>query len=199
MKTIGVTGGIGSGKSTVCRIFSVLGAPVYDCDARAKELMESDPKLVEKIKAAFGCEAYSGGRLNRVWLAARVFNDRQALETLNGLVHPAVRADMKHWLDRVESPVGYAVVESAILFESCIDREVDFTVAVAAPEELRIRRVTERDGVPPDRVRARMANQMSDEERAGLVDFVINNDERNLVWQQAIAINKLIRNEIRNR
>lgn len=162
MRKIGITGGIGSGKSRLCRLFAERGVAVYDTDAAAKRLMTEDAALVEAIKARFGVESYADGALNRSYLATRVFSDTAARQALNGLVHPAVKADFVAWAEQQAG--DYVILESALLFEAGLDAMVDAVVAVLAPEALRIERVQQRDGVTEEQVRSRMAAQLSDEE-----------------------------------
>lgn len=188
---VGITGGIGSGKSVVCKLFALLGVPVYDSDAHAKRLMVSDRLLVDSIRERFGEESYCGGVLNRAFLARRVFGDRSELDALNGLVHPAVIRDFRHWAARSES--DYVIVESAVLYESGLDGETDAVVAVSAPQELRANRAALRDGSTPQQVLARMQSQMSDAQREALAGFVIHNDERHLVWKQVLSLHETFR------
>lgn len=185
---VGITGGIGSGKSVVCKLFAMLGVSVYDSDARAKRLMVSDRLLVDSIRERFGEESYCDGVLNRAFLAHRVFGDRSELDALNGLVHPAVIRDFRQWAARSES--DYLIVESAILYESGLDGETDAVVAVSAPQELRANRAALRDGTTPQQVITRMYSQMSDAQREALADFVIYNDERHLVWKQVLSLHE---------
>ena len=159
---IGITGGIGSGKSTVCRLLADMGVPVYDSDARAKALMNDSEALRTALIEAFGEECYNAEGLNRPYLASRVFGDAEALAQLNAIVHPAVREDFRAWADVQSS--RYVVLESAILFESGFENEVDTTLAVLAPLEERVRRTAERDGVDRESVLKRIAHQISDEE-----------------------------------
>lgn len=170
--TVGLTGGIGSGKSTLAAMLARRGAAVYCADVRAKELMNTDHVLVENIRDLLGAEAYVHGQLDRRYVAERVFLDGGLLERLNALVHPVVYMDFEHWrLCVVDAP--YAVLESAILFESGGDRRCDITVAVDIPLEIRLRRVAERDGLSPEAIRARMERQMPDKRRAALADIVV--------------------------
>ena len=147
MMKVGITGGIGSGKSTVCRLFARLGVAVYDSDAGAKRLMTEDAELRRRITDRFGAEAYADGTLNRTYLAGRVFSEAQALADLNAIVHPAVRADFAAWAEQQEG--DYVILESALLFDAGFDACVDRTVAVLAPEALRIERTCRRDGRTP--------------------------------------------------
>lgn len=162
MYKVGITGGIGSGKSTVCRLFEQNGIAVYDSDARAKALMAEDATLREQLVEAFGAECYNEQGLDRAYLAGRVFGDEAELQRLNGIVHPAVKADFRRWADVQRG--AYVVLESAILFESGFDTEVNTTLVVMAPMEERLRRTTERDGVDREAVRRRMEHQLSDDE-----------------------------------
>ncbi len=173
MLKIGVTGGIGSGKSTVCRLFAARGIAVYDTDAAAKRLMAEDAALRRAIEARFGEESYQEGALNRPWLARQVFGDEAALQALNRLVHPAVIADFERWA--TEQQGAYVVVESAILYEAGLDRAVDKVVAVLAPERLRIERAMQRDGATEEQIRSRMAVQLSDEELHRRADVALVN------------------------
>ena len=162
MYKVGITGGIGSGKSTVCRLFEQNGIAVYDSDARAKALMAEDATLREQLVEAFGAECYNEQGLDRAYLAGRVFGDEAELQRLNGIVHPAVKEDFRRWADAQRG--AYVVLESAILFESGFDTQVDTTLAVMAPMEERLRRTVERDGVDREAVRRRMEHQLSDDE-----------------------------------
>ncbi len=161
MYKVGVTGGIGSGKSTVCRLFAERGIAVYDSDSQAKRLMEESDTLRAALVGAFGTECYAEGRLNRRYLAGRVFGDAEALARLNALVHPAVREDFRMWAERQSGP--YVILESAILFEAGFENEVDTTLAVLAPAEERIKRCMERDGASREEVLRRMASQADDD------------------------------------
>lgn len=162
MYKVGVTGGIGSGKSTVCKLLAEYGVAVYDSDSKAKELMAGDEALRKALSEAFGEECYNAEGLNRAYLAEKVFGNKEALAKLNSIVHPAVKADFRAWAEMQRS--AYVVLESAILFESGFDSEVDTTIAVLAPMEERLRRTVSRDGSDRAAVEARMAHQMSDDE-----------------------------------
>lgn len=188
MKKIGITGGIGSGKSTVCRVFALLGAAIYDSDREAKRLMNSDPRLTAQIRELFGPEAYQQGQLNRPFLASIVFHNPERLAQLNALVHPAVAANFAQWAEKQSSP--YVIEESAILFEAGVDRNMDETVAVVAPEALRIQRTCLRDHSDEVAVRARMARQMSDQERMARADHILVADEKRLLIPQIIELHK---------
>lgn len=174
MMKVGITGGIGSGKSTVCRLFEQLGTAVYDSDREAKRLMTESADLRRQIGERFGAESYAAdGSLNRGWLAARVFTDPQALADLNAMVHPAVMADFAAWAERQSG--DYVVLESAILFEAGLEQSVDRTVAVLAPLELRLERTCRRDGCDRAAVRRRMAAQLDDDTLCARADYTVVN------------------------
>lgn len=173
MYKVGITGGIGSGKSTVCAMLEEMGVAVYNSDARAKELMTTSATLREAIVARFGAECYTSEGLNRGYLAERVFGDAAELAALNSLVHPAVMADFEAWAERQEG--SYVVFESAILFEAGLEQRVDMAVAVLSPEELRIERAMRRDGASREQVVARIRRQLSDDERADRAKYAIVN------------------------
>jgi len=170
---VGVTGGIGSGKTTIVRAFESLGIPAYIADERAKELMNSDKALIDKITSNFGDKAYKNGMLNPAYLAEIVFADRTALEKLNNLVHPVVRNDFKSWLGRQTSK--FVVYESALIIELAQEAQFDYIILVTAPLEQRIERVVKRNNTSKEDVLKRIKNQMPDEEKAKKADFIINN------------------------
>lgn len=161
MYKVGITGGIGSGKSTVCDMLRQRGVPVYDSDFRAKQLMSDSEELRRQLVAAFGAECYNAEGLNRRYLAQQVFGNEEALQRLNAIVHPAVRNDFRQWAGEQRS--AYVVLESAILFEAEFDNEVDTTLAVLAPQELRVERTMQRDGVSREEVLRRMEHQAGDD------------------------------------
>lgn len=173
---VGVTGGIGSGKTTVCRIFEVLGIPVFSADDQAKQLMQTDVGLVADIKSYFGEDAYHvDGQLNRAYIAERVFNDSEELQKLNSLVHPVVIRAGEEWANKQNTP--YTLKEAALLFESGSYQQNDFNILVYAPEEERINRVMARDGVSREQVVARIEKQMPETAKKKLADFVIDNSD----------------------
>ena len=173
---IGVTGGIGSGKTTVCKLFAVLGIPVYYADDRAKALMIENDQVRNKIKKYFGQDTYfKNGKLNRAYLANIVFNDKQKLEKLNSIVHPAVGEDSEQWHNQ-QRGVPYTIKEAALMIESGSYKTLDKLILVTAPEGLRVKRVMERDNIEADAVYARMRNQMSEEEKLKFAGYVIKND-----------------------
>lgn len=193
MIKVGVTGGIGSGKSTVCRLFAARGIALYDSDREAKRLMTENPELQARIIGTFGAESYADGGLNRPYLARIVFGQPERLQQLNALVHPAVIADFRSWADRQAGP--YVVLESAILFSSGLDREVDRTVAVLAPETLRVERTCRRDHTDECSVRRRMAAQESDDRLREQADFCVVNILEEETAAAVEQLDKLFRHE----
>jgi dephospho-CoA kinase len=192
MLKIGITGGIGSGKSTVCRIFASLGIPVYNADQRAKWLMTNDAVLIDSIKKLFGPEAYyENGQLNRQHISEIIFTEPKKREELNALVHPAVWRDGDRWNEENQS-APYTLKEAALIFESGGDRLLDKIIAVTAPEDLRITRVVRRDGVERAAVKARIAAQMPEAEKAARADFVIVNDGQRLLIPQVLEIHRAL-------
>jgi dephospho-CoA kinase len=177
MLKVGITGGIGSGKTTVCQIFEKLGVPVYYADQRAKELMEDDTQLSLEIKKEFGDEVYADGRLNRKLLAEIVFGNEEKLVKLNSLVHPAVFRDNRSW-NEILAKKGYPYVlkEAALLVETGSYRLLDKLIVVSAPEEDRIKRVMARDGSTQKQVLARIHAQMPEEQKVKYADYIIFND-----------------------
>lgn len=173
MYKVGITGGIGSGKSTVCGLLSAYGVAVYDSDTKAKALMEQSVTLRESLCAVFGEECYNEDGLNRQYLASKVFGDEQLLIKLNSIVHPAVRADFRSWAEQQSGE--YVVLESAILFEAAFETEVDTTLAVLAPVEERVRRAMGRDGADREAILSRIQHQMSDEELHAKADRCLVN------------------------
>ena len=186
---VGVTGGIGSGKSVVCRIFHCLGVPIYDADSRAKMVMTTDGILVEQIKKEFGTLSYlPDGNLNRTYLSREVFGNSERLRTLNGLVHPRVAQDYAYWLER-HGKFPYLIREAALLFEAGVAPMLGQTIVVVAPEALRIRRVQARD---PHRtveeIRKIISNQLPDEEKMKRANHILLNDNQHLVIPQVLEL-----------
>ena len=173
MKKVAICGGIGSGKSAVCRMFAERGVAVYDSDSRAKALMNDSAELREALIAEFGEECYADGLLNRPYLASKVFGSEEQLTKLNSIVHPAVKGDFLRWAEEQQS--SYCILESAILFESGFDELVDKKVAVLAPQPLRVMRAMERDGASKEQIEARIKAQMGDDELMARCDFAIVN------------------------
>lgn len=189
MYKVGITGGIGSGKSTVCALLADYGVAVYDSDAEAKRLMENSAELRTALQEAFGEESYTESGINRAYLASKVFGDEEQLQRLNSIVHPAVRADFAAWAERQSAP--YVVLESAILFESGFDGEVNSTLAVVAPLEERIRRTMERDNSDRESVLRRIGHQLSDDELHRLSNRTIVNIRREYLESDVEQLHKM--------
>ena len=173
MIKVAICGGIGSGKSTICRMFAERGVAHYDSDSRAKALMNESAELREALIAEFGEECYEGDELNRAYLASKVFGSEEQLAKLNSIVHPAVKADFLRWVDEQEG--DYCILETAILFESGFDALVDQKVAILVPQPLRVMRAMERDGATKEQIEARIKAQMGDDELMARCDFAIVN------------------------
>jgi dephospho-CoA kinase len=189
MLKVGLTGGIGSGKTIVAKIFSGLGIPVFYADIEARRLMESSPELIQAVKNSFGDEAYSGSVLNRKYLAKIVFNDEVKLKKLNQLTHPAVHSHFETWL-LLQHDMPYVVEEAALLFESGGWKYFDFILLVTAPESLRIARVMKRDGVSESEVKNRIQSQMPEDEKIPRANFLIFNDDQSFVLSQVLAFHE---------
>jgi len=189
---VGITGGIGSGKSLVCRIFRILGIPVYDADLRARELMLESSHLKQSIIQAFGTESYTAeGLLDRQFLAKLVFNDPENLKKINSLVHPEVGLDYNNWVDHRRDTNPYVIKEAALLFESGSYRELDRVYTVTAPEELRIKRVIARDPHRDrEQVLAIIERQLPESELVAGSEGVIINDEQRPLIQQVLDLHQ---------
>jgi len=189
MLKIGITGGIGSGKSTIAKMFETLGIPVYYADKEAKRLMNEDAGLKDRIINEFGQEAYTAVGLDRSFIAKQVFGNPEKLERLNQLVHPVTITDAHLWMEKQDAP--YVLKEAAIIFESGSATGLDLVIGVFAPKHLRIKRVMDRDGVSRDDVLRRMANQIDESLKMKLCDHVILNDEQHPVIPQVLSLHKL--------
>jgi dephospho-CoA kinase len=188
MLKVGLTGGIGSGKSTVAKVFGVLGIPVYSSDLASRRLMQEDPVLIRDIKEAFGRQAYTGDQLNRAYLASIVFKDKTQLARLNALVHPATIRDGNAWIARQAGP--YAIRESSLIFEAGMQGQFDVVIGVSAPSAVRIKRVMDRDHVEAGAVRERMRHQVQERIKMLLCDEVIVNDDQHAVIPQVLALHE---------
>lgn len=188
MLKIGLTGGIGSGKSAVAAIFSVLGIPVFYADTEAKLVMEHDAELVSSIANEFGDESYTDGKLNRSYIANLVFNNPDRLQRLNALVHPATIKAAREWMNKQTAP--YVIKEAALLFEAGTAADVDYVIGVYAPQHLRIKRVMDRDGLSREQVLARMDKQIEETIKMKLCDFVVVNDEQTMVLPQVLKLHE---------
>jgi len=189
MFKIGVTGGIGSGKTLVCKVFSVMGIPVFNADLEAKNIINSDKEVISELKKMFGKDIYLDQKIDTKKFAEIIFNNKQAIQQVNSLVHPKVRELFKSWCLQYENP-PYVIQEAAILFESDAYKQLDFTINVHASEETRINRVMLRDHVSKEKVIERMKNQIKDDERMKLADFTINNENDTMVLPQILEIHK---------
>ncbi len=188
MLRVGLTGGIGSGKTTVAKIFELLNVPVYYADAASKSLYETDKDLMRSIKENFGEEIYINDKLNREQLAKIVFNDRGKLQLLNELVHPPTIRHAEEWMMQQTAP--YIIKEAALIFESGSAAGLDYVIGVKAPLHLRIKRSMDRDGTSREEVLRRMQQQIDDEIKMRLCDFIISNDEQQLVIPQVMQLHQ---------
>ena len=190
MLKIGLTGGIGSGKTTVAQIFEVLAIPVYYADQAAKDLMNQDPELKKQIISAFGREVYKEGVLDRSYLGGIVFADAEKLSLLNSFVHPVTFRDASSWMQNQKT--SYAVKEAALIFEAGLEGFFDYIIGVTAPESLRLERVMNRDHTTKESVLQRMAQQMDEKEKISRCDFVIINNEKQALLPQVLEIHKTL-------
>ena len=190
MKIVGLTGGIGSGKSVILEVFSSYGVPCYQADNRAKELMQKSPELIRQIKVLFGEDIYQDKKLNRSKLADIVFGDKKKLKSLNALVHPLVNKDFQFFLNQQNT--AYVIKEAAILFETGVAKDCDETILVTAPEKLRIQRVMKRDKINVEHIKSRMSHQWSDEKKIPLANYVINNIDWDKTFKKIEEIHKKI-------
>ena len=188
MLKIGLTGGIGSGKSTAAKIFEVLGIPVYYADDAAKQLMNEEGPLKQQIQKIFGAAAYKNGELDRKYVADIVFKKPDKLQLLNALVHPATINDAQKWMQRQRT--SYAIKEAALIFESGAQQQLDYVIGVYAPTSLRIQRTMQRDGITEEEVMARINKQLDETSKMQLCDFVIINDEEQLLIPQVVELHK---------
>ncbi len=191
MRKVGLTGGIGSGKTVVAKVFEILEVPVYYADKEAKRLMQEDKELRLAIQKTFGQGIYKNGVLNRKQLAKIVFKDRNALEKLNALVHPVVRSDFSTWAEGQKTP--YVIEESAILFETGLYKDFDKIISVLCPKEERVERILKRDKATKEQIEARMSVQIGDRERLEKSDYILQNGKDDLLLPQVIEIDKILR------
>lgn len=190
--TLGITGGIGSGKSTICKIFKLLGAPVFEADAEAKKLMLSSKVIKSGLIDLFGKAIYTqNGTLDRKKLAGIIFSDKLQLEKVNALVHPVVRSEFEQWQQKQDT--SYVVHEAAIMFESGFYKMMDFTILVSAPKETRIKRVMKRDKVNATQVEERMSKQWPDEQKRVLADMELITNDTKLLIPQIVKIDKQLK------
>lgn len=191
MLSVGLTGGIGSGKTTIAAVFDALGIPVYNADAAAKRLMNEDEMLKAQLLDMFGEGLYKKNQLDRAYLANIVFGNKEKLKALNNLVHPLTIADATLWFQKQTSP--YAIKEAALIFESDSWKDLDAVIGVSAPETVRIQRVMKRDNIDAQQVAARMAQQMDEAQKMSKCDYIITNDDVSIVMPQILKIDLLLR------
>lgn len=192
MMIVGVTGGIGSGKSTVCKVFSTLGIPVYDSDSEAKLMYDRYPELKEKVKNLFGDDVLDkNGNINKKKLAEIIFKDEVKLQSLNQLIHPLVKWDFTNWVETHQG-FPYLIKEAAILFESGANLKCNKIITVTSPSELKFERIKIRDKKSTLEIENIIKSQMSDEEKIAKSDFVIYNDEKQLVIPQVLKIHEAL-------
>jgi len=197
MLKIGITGGIGSGKSTICRIFEVMGIPVYYADDRAKWLMNHLPELKAEIIKEFGEETYNEKGLDRAYLAKIVFKNKERLKALEALVHPQVFKDGERWY-KEHSNSPYTLRENALMFETGSYKQMDKTITVFAPVDIRIQRVMARDNTTKEAIEARMSKQMPEDEKLKLADFVIKNDNKTSLIRQVYRLHEIFQSMNQN-
>ncbi len=188
MKKIGITGGIGSGKTYVSSVFQSLGIPIFNADIQAKKIMTSSEKLIKLVKEEFGNDIYKDSDLNKEKLASIVFSNSDKLQKLNSLVHPIVKEEFNNWYKKQTSP--YVIKEAAILFESNSHIGLDAVICISAPLELRMKRLLNRDDCSEKEIKKRIENQISQEEKQKLSDYIIVNDEKELLLPKIIKIHK---------
>lgn len=197
MHKVGLTGGIGSGKSYISKIFQELGVPVYEADPEARRLMQDDDELKTKIGKLFGEQAYAGQSLNRSFISQKVFKDKKLLAALNALVHPAVHEDFLRWADAQKNNFHYVIKEAAVLIESGGNEAMDVNILVIADEATRIERVMKRDELSEEEVRDRISMQMSDAEKKKYADIIIYNEKGSMILQQIVDLHqKLMKKQI---
>jgi dephospho-CoA kinase len=185
---LGVTGGIGSGKTTVCRIFEVLGIPVFSADDEARVIMDSDPSVIMQVNTLAGRDMYSGGALDRIAMANLIFNNRELLGKINNIIHPVVTGRFLDWEKSKSAP--YVILEAAILFESGTAKLLDKVITVIAPVEERIERVVQRNSLTREQVVERINNQSEDKYKISLSDYVISNSENDMIIPAVLKIHK---------
>lgn len=191
MLKIGLTGNIGSGKSTVAKIFNILEIPIYHADIEAKKFL-TDQTVIQALINKFGFKILTDNKIDNKKLAAIVFNNKDYLIFLNQLIHPLVKTDFNNWCNSLPDSCKYVIMEAAILFESGFDKYVDKIIMVTAPQEIRIERIIKRDNSTREEILKRMANQWDEDKKTNLADFLITNDDNSLLIPQVIEINKKI-------
>ena len=190
MVVVGLTGGIGSGKTTVLRYFESLGVPVYIADIEAKALMNRSKVIKRKLTHLFGEQAYKDSKLNRPYLASKIFNDKSLLAKMNAIVHPKVASHFKRWIKKQDAP--YVIKEAAIIFENKLESQYTYIITVVANEDLRIKRVIKRDNTSVEKIKSIISNQLPDEKKINKSDFAVTNNDLDSTKAQAISIHKEI-------
>jgi len=190
MIVVGLTGGIGSGKSTITKCFESYGIPVYIADKEAKALMKRSKVIKRKLVQLFGIDAYKDGDINRAYLASKIFSNKQLLTSMNAIVHPKVASHFKRWLKKQDAP--YIIKEAAIIFENNLENQYDYIITVVADKELRIKRVMKRDDTARDKVESIIANQLPDTDKIEKSNFVITNNDLDFAKQQTSEIHHQI-------
>ena len=190
MRIVGLTGGIGSGKSTVSEMFKTLGVPVYNSDDQAKHIMNTSDRIKKELIDIFGEKCFENGKLNRPYIAGLVFNNKEKLKQLNAIVHPEVKRNFKKWIMRQKAP--YVIQENPLIFENNSQDDFDIVITVTAPKNIRVQRVMERDGLSEDQVLARVKNQLDDQLKINGSHFIITNDTLQSTKIQVERINKAI-------
>ncbi|WP_299103197.1 dephospho-CoA kinase [uncultured Winogradskyella sp.] len=197
MVVVGLTGGIGSGKTTILNYFKTLGVPIYIADDEAKALMNRSKVIKRKLVALFGEEAYKDDKLNRPYLASKIFNDKALLDKMNAIVHPKVASHFKRWLQKQSST--YVIKEAAIIFENNLQSQYHYIITVIADEDLRIKRVMKRDNTSKEKIKSIINNQLSDKEKAEKSDFVIVNNDLLVAKNQADKVHNEILQKIKHK
>jgi dephospho-CoA kinase len=191
MLKVGLTGGIGSGKSLIASVFRILGIPVFNADEQAHTLTDREPEIKQELHSWLGDSFFKEGQLNRSKLAGIVFNDSAALQKLNGIIHPHVLSAFHKWTsDHANHP--YGIHEAAILFESGLDKLMDYNILVTCPEDIRLQRIMARDGISHEAAALRFRNQWTDDRKIPLAQFIIKNDENELITPEILKIHNLL-------
>lgn len=188
MLKVGITGGIGSGKTQVCQVFETLGIPVFNADTAAKKIMETDNEVVKQITKLLGAEAYINGKINRSWFSSILFQDEKKRTALNAIVHPAVIAFGQEWMNRQQA--AYVLKEAALFFETGSNKEMDYMIGISAPVDLRLKRAMKRDHLDEITIRQKMAAQMDEKEKMMLCQFIILNDDETAIIPQVLSIHQ---------
>lgn len=188
MLKVGITGGIGSGKTQVCQVFETLGIPVFNADTAAKKIMETDNEVVKQITKLLGAEAYINGKINRSWLSSILFQDEKKRTALNAIVHPAVIAFGQEWMNRQQA--AYVLKEAALFFETGSNKEMDYMIGISAPVDLRLKRAMKRDHLDEITIRQKMAAQMDEKEKMMRCQFIILNDDETAIIPQVLSIHQ---------